>query len=520
MAENKLFTTILKKELNDSEMSVVAWANKSDVIDRSGDLIDDNAWDLTNFMKNPVVPAFHMYNRPPVGRAMWAKVVPGQGLRFKVKFASTDEGKEFYQLYKDGVLNAFSVGFMPKDVMYQDEFQTEDVQKYMRNGQLPERVFKNVELFEISSVVVPDNMNALVERSVSGNIKTKGVQEFVEEMKKVNKMDDEKAKVVGFVDLEKKSEECSTVEDKDMTPGMNPGDMGGGNMPCDGGDGNMPCDGGDGEDRPCDGQNCPQYDACQKPNKKSLVEDVEEKGTGSSSLPTSDNGNWDGNAAVMHMREAAGGEDSMDWSKYGRGFAYIDTANKEKFGSYRLPFADVENGELKAVWGGVNAAMAAVNGARQNMTISTEDRQRAYNLLAGYYKKFDKEPPEFKKELEDEVAEEKDNENIGNLSVNIVLDEKFANIIDEVKNEIKEIRKYVDENIEEKLKFFYQNADKVNNEENLIDFEIKTEKIDLDFSPEDIKQMIRNSVTSAIEVKNIVEDIVDEKIKQHKGVIF
>jgi len=215
-----MFATCFKKEVNDEEKSVVAWANKSDSIDRSGDLIEDEAWDLENFLKNPVIPAFHQYDRPPIGKALWARVIPGQGLKFKVKFASTLEGQEFYELYRDGVLNAFSVGFRAFDYLEREDFKEADIIKYNRNGKLPNRVYKKVELFEVSAAVVPDHMNALVERSASGMIKTKCVMDFAEDAKSSPEyiellstqpdslpdfpMED-KAKVIGFINLSEKS---------------------------------------------------------------------------------------------------------------------------------------------------------------------------------------------------------------------------------------------------------------------------------------------------------------------------
>ena len=180
---NKTFITAYQKEYNDEEKSVIAWANRSDQIDRSQDLIEDSAWDLKNFEANPVIPAFHMYNRPPIGRALWTKVVPGQGLRFKIKFSDTAEGQEFYDLYKSQIMNAFSVGFIPKSVKFREDFDEGDIKRYMRDGKLPSCVYTDVELLEISAVVVPDHMGALVERSNNGEIKSKGVQEFVEIVK-------------------------------------------------------------------------------------------------------------------------------------------------------------------------------------------------------------------------------------------------------------------------------------------------------------------------------------------------
>ena len=190
MEENKHFTTITKKELNDDEMSLIAYANKSNVIDRSGDVIADDAWILDSFIQNAVICAFHQYDRPPVAKALWVKVVPGQGLRMKIKFASTDEGKEFYQLYKEGVLNAFSVGFRGLEYKERDEFNQKDIEKYTIDGKLPSCVFTKVELFEVSAVAVPDNQAALVERHANGEFKTKGVESFYIESIKDFNLDD------------------------------------------------------------------------------------------------------------------------------------------------------------------------------------------------------------------------------------------------------------------------------------------------------------------------------------------
>lgn len=407
MAENKLFTTILKKEINDDEMSVVAWANKSDSIDRSGDLIDDEAWDLTNFLKNPVIPAFHMYNRPPVGRAMWAKVVPGQGLRFKVKFANTDEGREFYQLFKDGVMNAFSVGFMPRDVMERDEFGEEEIKKYMRDGRLPERVYKSVELFEISAVVVPDHMNALVERSNNGMIKTKTVQEFVDFVKKSPEyielkeseekieLEEESAKIVGHMDIEdggpdSENKDVETEEKESESQASDEAE-----------EKEFECEQ---EGEHCYGDECPEYDDCQEPYRKESGSVVEEK---------------------------------------------------------------------------------------------TED-------------------------LAVDEAKTEDDESKSVDSMEEVKTEKLVNILlKEINKQSDEIKRYIDESIEEKLKFFQQNADKdINENSETIDFEIKEEKVEIDFDPEDVKEMIRKSISTVASVKKELSELVDERIKRAKGQIF
>jgi hypothetical protein len=118
---------------------------------------------------------------------------------------------------------------------------------------------------------------------------------------------------------------------------------------------------------------------------------------GSKSLPISDKGSWDGKAAEKRIRKYAGGpnKDDINWSTYAKGFVYVDPNNDKNFSGYKLPFADVIDGKLKAVWGGVNTAMGVVNGAMGG--VKGVDRNKAYNFLKSYYKKFNEEPPEFNK---------------------------------------------------------------------------------------------------------------------------
>jgi len=166
----KMYTTteIDHKSFNDKERSFVAWASRP-VIDRDKELIQADAWDTENYEKNKVICWAHDYSKPPVGKAIWLKKQQ-EGLSFKPQFANTDAGKELYQLYKDGVLNAFSVGFVPKEGGWIDSAKKGD----------PKRTYTDVELLEISCVSVPSCPAALVEAYESGEIKTKSLKEDVE----------------------------------------------------------------------------------------------------------------------------------------------------------------------------------------------------------------------------------------------------------------------------------------------------------------------------------------------------
>lgn len=81
--------------------------------------------------------------------------------------------------------------------------------------------------------------------------------------------------------------------------------------------------------------------------------------------------------------------------------AWYDAENPDVKSSYKLPHHMASN--LEANWKGVAAAMAALLGARGGVDIPEGDRQGVYNHLAKHYKQFEKEPPEFKQYLPEQL---------------------------------------------------------------------------------------------------------------------
>jgi HK97 family phage prohead protease len=155
-------------ENNDAEQSIVGWGSKP-IPDRDGELIKSSAWKLEAYRKNPVLMLSHDYSSPPVGKCLWVKA-DNSGLRFKAKFASTERGKEIYQLYKEGIMSGFSVGFSvnaggsvdhPTDAQYKGL----------------KRVYSDVELLEISCVAIPACPEALIEQVKSGKIVSKQLKD-------------------------------------------------------------------------------------------------------------------------------------------------------------------------------------------------------------------------------------------------------------------------------------------------------------------------------------------------------
>lgn len=150
---DKLFTTGKVKELNIESRTLTAYASTADM-DRDGEVITPDAWSNTirQFQSVPLIWA-HDYRIPPIGRATGFEI-DARGLKFRAEFADTDFGNEIWGLYRDGYLNSFSVGFIPKQA-------TEGQQRHE-----PNRTFTETELLEVSAVAVPANPFATVERGV------------------------------------------------------------------------------------------------------------------------------------------------------------------------------------------------------------------------------------------------------------------------------------------------------------------------------------------------------------------
>ena len=126
-------------KVKDGEITGIA---STQAQDRDGEVILQSGWDLNNYMQNPVLMLMHNYQEFPVGKVTEIGVKDGK-LQFTAIFSNaTEKAKEAYALVKEGVLSAFSVGFIPRN--YDGNTITE------------------AELLEISLVPVPANPQAVV----------------------------------------------------------------------------------------------------------------------------------------------------------------------------------------------------------------------------------------------------------------------------------------------------------------------------------------------------------------------
>lgn len=114
--------------------------------DRHGEVVSAEGWDLKTFKKQPRILWAHDHTIPAIGKAtkIW---VDGKGKSAKLMFEMvfqevTDLAKGLKQLAEDGIIDTFSVGFLPIEM---------DGNTYTKQ-----------ELLEISLVNVPANSDAML----------------------------------------------------------------------------------------------------------------------------------------------------------------------------------------------------------------------------------------------------------------------------------------------------------------------------------------------------------------------
>ncbi|MCC7494867.1 MAG: HK97 family phage prohead protease [Fimbriimonadaceae bacterium] len=123
--------------------------------DRDGELLLAAGCDLAAYRANPVVLWSHDPSIPPIGRAVEVWAEPGVGVWAINEFAATPFAQEIAQLYREGFLHAFSVGFR--------------VLEAGRGTAQGQAVVRRWELLEQSAVAVPANPAALTVAAEAGN---------------------------------------------------------------------------------------------------------------------------------------------------------------------------------------------------------------------------------------------------------------------------------------------------------------------------------------------------------------
>ncbi|MGC8888298.1 MAG: HK97 family phage prohead protease [Verrucomicrobiia bacterium] len=156
--------------------SVVEFIASDETLDRTGEIIRADGWQLENYKKNPVFQNSHQYGDIifTIGKTEQIEVrtnpYGGSYLYQRVRFAVDENpiAKVAYELYRGGFLNAVSVGFRP-------------VKWIEGEKALPaRRIYIEQELIEVSAVSIPSNANALILAAKSGAINTDAIEESIQ----------------------------------------------------------------------------------------------------------------------------------------------------------------------------------------------------------------------------------------------------------------------------------------------------------------------------------------------------
>jgi HK97 family phage prohead protease len=262
-------------------------------VDRAGDSIDPAGWQTDTFMKNPVALWAHDSYSPPIGRASNVGR-SGDRLMGDIEFMSADISP-----FADSIYKMVKAGFVKAvSVGFIPLDWT-----FAKDASRPFGVnFNKQELIEISVCPVPCNPNALQEAKSLG-IDTGPLREWASKL-----LDEGGHVLIPRNVLEETFRQAKTP-----------------------------------------------HALRQKYLAKTAASDW--KVGAARDLPIDDKAAWDGAAAAKRMLDAAGFDgDSPDAAKAARGFLLYDSANPTLRGSYKLPFADIIGGELKAIKGGISAA--------------------------------------------------------------------------------------------------------------------------------------------------------------------
>jgi len=155
---------------------IEGFANKA-TLDRGDEIIATNAWELDNFKKNPVILFNHGFDTlggTPVGTATQVKETD-EGLFLKVRLSNSEAPgiRMVRDLVEEKILQAFSVGFDPKETEKSQIGEGEDVKEITR--------ITKAELFEVSIVGVPMNQDSLFTVSEK-SLTTKSLYEIKKEV--------------------------------------------------------------------------------------------------------------------------------------------------------------------------------------------------------------------------------------------------------------------------------------------------------------------------------------------------
>ena len=118
------------------------------------------------------------------------------------------------------------------------------------------------------------------------------------------------------------------------------------------------------------------------------------KSSGATDLPLADaDREWDGDEATDALFKLAGDGDDFDASTVRRGHFAYNTGDADQQQGYKLPFATVVDGKLKAVPRAIYAVAQVLEGGRGGVDLPDDVQQEIRKKVEKYYDKMGEDPP-------------------------------------------------------------------------------------------------------------------------------
>jgi len=158
----KMAKALLRSEIKKVGDNEYEFIMSDETIDRDGEIIKVDGWDLKNFKKNSVLLWGHRHDIPGIGVVGLTAKEDGALVAKKVRFATEgiyDLADTVRGLVDDKVLKAVSVGYIPKKRTFPAD-EDEDG-KGTKGKKKPRVITEEAELYELSIVNVGSNPNAI-----------------------------------------------------------------------------------------------------------------------------------------------------------------------------------------------------------------------------------------------------------------------------------------------------------------------------------------------------------------------
>lgn len=147
------------REINKKDRTITAYV--STIVKDSFQEVVLPVFDFSRFQKNPVVLWVHDIFFPPIGRSLWQKT-DDRGLITKTEFQNkTQFGIDIWNLYADGFLKAWSIGYQPRKRVRPGDDEWQALWEEWQFDASAREIHTDNFLFEYSAVPVPANPEAV-----------------------------------------------------------------------------------------------------------------------------------------------------------------------------------------------------------------------------------------------------------------------------------------------------------------------------------------------------------------------